>query len=321
MAAPLSSDRASFDPREIPQDVSETRWQAPDGHSIRLIEWPQQVGQKGTLLFLPGRGDAYEKYLEACDHWARNGWHVVSTDWRGQGASGRFGKDAYTGHIADFAIWLDDLAALWQAKVAGQPGAHILLGHSMGGHLAMRAVGEGRVAPDGLILSAPMAGLLPEKVPLPILHAIAKFMSRIGDDRRPAWKWSEKPGAFPEARSMLLTHDHERYRDEQWWREARPEIVMGPGSWRWVERALASIRVLEQPGFLEKITIPVFLFGTRADRLVSFRALERAAQRLPNCETLFFGEEARHEILREVDPVRHLALERIDNFLDRITQP
>ena len=35
---------------------------------------------------------------------------------------------------------------------------------------------------------------------------------------------------------------------ELWWREQRPWLVMGPGSWGWVERAYASTRVLEAKG-------------------------------------------------------------------------
>ena len=58
--------------------------------------------------------------------------------------------------------------------------------------------------------------------------------------RRPAWDAGERPGKAAEARQHLLTHSPERYTDEQWWRAARPEIVMGPASWGWLASALAS---------------------------------------------------------------------------------
>ena len=138
-----------------------------------------------------------------------------------------------------------------------------------------------------------------------------------GDPRRPAWKWSEKPGALPAARVNLLTHDAQRYADEGWWRETRPELVMGPGSWGWIAAALASIRALGRPGALESVQTPVFIVATTVDRLVEYGAIARAARRLPRCELLTFGAEARHEILREADPVRNKALAAIDAFLDR----
>ena len=93
---------------------------------------------------------------------------------------------------------------------------------------------------------------------------------------------------------------------------------MGPGSWRWLERAYASMRGLEQPGVLERIAIPVIFVASSGDRLVSFQAIERAARRIARAELVRFGNEAAHEILREADPVRDKALRRIDDFLDRV---
>jgi lysophospholipase len=269
------------------------------------------------LLFLPGRGDAYEKYLETLDYWASCGWQVTAADWRGQGGSGRLGVDSVTGHIDDFGTWVGDLGHLWRQWRAATPGPHVVVGHSMGGHLVLRALAQGEIDPDAAVLSAPMLGFAGPKLPECLLYAAARMMAAIGDRRRPAWKWSEKPGQVPESRAGLLTHDPRRYADELWWRERRPELAMGPGSWGWVERAYASMRILARRGMLERVTIPVLLFGTTDDRLVSFTAIERAAGRLPKGELLRFGPEARHEILREVDPVRNRALAEIDRFLDR----
>jgi len=293
-------------------------WHAADGQALRRIDWPAPDSAcRGSLLFLPGRGDAYEKYLETLAHWHAQGWRVTALDWRGQAGSGRLGNDAYTGHVSDFSIWTSDLAAFWADWKREGAGPCVLAGHSMGGHLVLRAVVEGLVDPAALVLSAPMLGLAGQVLPADFLHGVARLMARLGDPRRPAWKWSEKPGALPADRIRLLTHDEARYADEVWWREARPEIVMGPGSWGWVERAYASMRELERPGVLEAVTIPVFIAATTADGLVSYRAIERAARRLPDCELMRFGRQARHELLREVDAVREPLLAAIAAFLDR----
>ena len=308
------------DRRRIPADAAEARWALPDGHELRRIDLPargRSGSPRGSLLFLPGRGDAYEKYLETLEHWAGQGWRVTAADWRGQAGSGRLGSDAVTGHVDDFAIWVDDLAALWAAWRAETSGPHVLAGHSMGGHLVLRALAEGRVDPAAAVLSVPMLDFAGPPLPAWLLHTAARVMARIGDRRRPAWKWSEKPGQVPLGRDALLTHDAERYADELWWREHRPELVMGPGSWGWTERAYASMRGLMRPGVLERIDTPVLLIGADRDRLVSFPAIERAARRLPRGELLRFGAEAYHEIMREDDAVRDRALAGIDEFLDR----
>jgi lysophospholipase len=271
------------------------------------------------LLFMPGRGDAYEKYLESLEHWRSRGWQVSAADWRGQAGSGRLGFDEVTGHVDDFALWIGDLATLWREWTAENPGPHALVGHSMGGHLVLRAIVEAVLhpAPAALVLSAPMLDVLPEKLPALAKSAVARLMTIWGDPRRPAWKWSERPGEVPASRQALLTHDEPRYADELWWRERRPELVMGPGSWGWVAGAMRSIRALDRPGTLERVQVPVFLFATTADALVGTRAIRRASARLPDVETLWFGAEARHEILREVDAVRDRALAAIDQFLAR----
>lgn len=289
---------------------------------MRRIDWPgaDRAGAeaaRGSILFFPGRGDHYEKYLESLEEWHRAGWRVTASDWRGQAGSGRLGKDPLTGHIEDFAIWVDDLAHIWGEWAKQVQGPHILIAHSMGGHLALRALVEDRIAPDAVVLSAPMLGFQTPQLPLAILHGVAAFMTKLGDPTRPAWKWSEKPGEFPEARESLLTHDSERYRDEQFWRDARPSLVMGPASWRWVERGYASLRILEEPGAMEKVTVPILILSTKVDKLVSHAANVRAAGRLPKAQLLEFGPEAHHEILREVDAVRDRAMDAITQFLDR----
>lgn len=309
----------TFDRRAIPREAAETVWTARDGHRIRRIDWvPPDGACRGSILFFPGRGDAYEKYLETLAHWHRRGWRVTAADWRGQAGSGRLGLDSMTGHCDDFSLWVDDLAAFWSSWKQETPGPHVLIGHSMGGHLVLRAMAERRVDPDAVVLSAPMLGFAGKFLPVRLLHGVTRLMTAVGDPRRAAWRWSEKPGGVPEGRPLLLTHDAQRYADEMWWRETRPELAMGPASWGWLERAYASMRGLGKPGVLEAVTTPVFIVGTAADRLVDFGAIERAARRLPNARLLRFGKEARHEILREADAVRDKTLAQIDGFLDEV---
>jgi lysophospholipase len=312
-----AGSRKDFDGRSIPANALESQWKAPHGHAVRRIDWPAAAAPRGSILYFPGRGDFYEKYLETLDYWNRRGWRVTAADWHGQAGSGRLGTDAVTGHVGDFSAWIDDLAAFWQEWKAATPGPHVLAAHSMGGHLVLRALVERRVDPDAVVLSAPMLGFHTFGLPLGVLHAVARLMCAVGDRRRPAWKWSEKPGQVPEGRDKLLTHDARRYEDEMVWRAQRPELVMGPGSWGWVERAYASARAMFARGRIESVQTPVFIVGTSDDKLVSPAAIREAAKRLPNSELMMLGEEARHEVLREVDAVRDPILHAIDDFLDR----
>lgn len=319
----ISGTRKVIDRRVIPDAAHESTWAAGDGHPLRRIDWPGVAGddletvRRGSLLFLPGRGDFYEKYLESLDYWHDEGWRVTALDWRGQAGSGRLTADPLTGHIGDFSIWMDDLAGFWAEWVKATPAPHVIVGHSMGGHLVLRSVAEKRINPVAVVLSAPMLGFLTPG-PNRLLHRVAKAMCRFGAPERVAWKSSEKPGSTNDARNTLLTHDEARYDDEAHWKTVRQYLGMGPGSWRWVERAYASMLVLDEPGRLEAVDLPVLLLAARHDGLVSWKAIEKAARRLPRAQLVSWGREARHELLREVDPVRDKVLQAIDDFLDRM---
>jgi lysophospholipase len=313
----MPSPKMTMNRRAIPVNATEAIWHAADGWPIRRIDWQGAVPSRGSMLFLPGRGDHYEKYLETLAYFAGQGWNVTSIDWRGQGASGRLLTDPQVGHIDDFSTWIADLRLFWSQWKASTSGPHVVLAHSMGGHLAVRALVEKAIDPDAVALSAPMLGIQTGGLPLAWNHAFATLMCKIGRGDVAAWKISEKPLSPMNMRAKILTHDTDRYEDELAWWEIRPEVKLGPPSWHWVERAISSIRMLDQPGRLENVATPVLLMATTADQLVSTPRIIKDSKRLPHAETLIFGKEAAHELLRETDSVRDQCLDRIDAFMDK----
>jgi lysophospholipase len=301
--------------RALSTDATVTTRPAADGWPIRVFDRPA-IGARGSILWLGGRGDIIEKYLECFAQWHAEGWQVTSFDWRGQGGSGRILPDRSVGHAADFAPWLADLEAFWGDWKATTPGPHVLMGHSMGGHLVLRALAERRVAPDAVVLSAPMLGFEPSPVPLALAGFVASMLGRIVPTRK-AWPENERPAPREASRQAFLTHDPERYADELWWKARIPELALGPPSWAWVAAAYRSVGWLDTPGRIESIDVPMLLIGTEGDQLVSPKAIHRTAARVKRSELLMFDASAAHEVLREVDKVRDAALARIGDFLDR----
>ena len=297
--------------RALPAKARVSRWRAADGWELRRFDW--SGSGRGSILFQVGRGDLFEKYLEAFAHWRALGWSVTSFDWRGQGGSGRLGRDARVGHCDDFGALVRDLErfhAEWRAETAGP---HVLMGHSMGGHLVLRAMLDGRVRPDAAVLSAPMLGLN-SPVGARAGEWAVRLMTRVGDPARAAWKGGEKPG--PVNRQALLTHDDTRYSDELWWHAADPEHRLGPPSWAWLHTSFASTRVQQADARLATLDVPVLMLVPLADALVDPRAALRLAKVLPDARVVTWGTEARHEVLREADPVRAAAIAAVDAFLD-----
>lgn len=300
--------------RAIPAAATITRWHAPDGWSHRRFDWaaPANVRPRGSLLFQTGRGDMFEKYLEAFAHWHVRGWNITAFDWRGQGGSGRCTPTGDCGDIDRFETYLDDLAAFWAQWTGGGP--RVLIGHSMGGHLALRGVVERRVDPAACVLVAPMLGLRSPIGPR-FGERMARVLSAMGSPLRPAWKGNERPHTV-RPREALLTHDPARYSDELWWQGTDAALRTGPPSWRWVIDAFRSTRELRADPALDQVSVPIQMLVADADALVDPRAAVEVAGRLRDVELLRFGTESAHEILREADPVRARAIAAIDAFLD-----
>lgn len=305
---------SNFDRRAIPAGAAFTRWAAPDGWSLRRFDWRSEGAPRGSILFQGGRGDMPEKYLESFAHWHAAGWAVTSLDWRGQGGSGRLSPLPHCGHIESFDQYVDDLAAFGRGWRASVPGPHVVMGHSMGGHLVLRALVEGRIPCDAAVLVAPMLGL---KAPISAAFGerVARILAAFGRPDRPAWKGNEKPHTT-ETRQSLLTHDTARYEDELFWQASDPALMTGPPSWRWLTQAFASTRELCADPRLGQVRTPLLALVADADGLVDPKAAIATVARLPDARTVRFGSESAHEILREIDPIRDRALAEIDAFLD-----
>jgi lysophospholipase len=307
----------SFNRRAFPADATVSMTPARDGWPLRTYRQPARGERRGSILWLGGRGDIFEKYVEAFDEWAAEGWSLTSFDWRGQGGSGRLGSDPKVGHVDDFAPWIDDLAAFYDDWSATEPGPHIVMGHSMGGHLVLRALSEKRIAPDRAVLSAPMLGFDTAPLPFGLATFVAKTMARLTSDHKPAWKGNERPAPRNASRQAFLTHDPDRYADELWWKDANPALDLGPPSWSWLGAAYRSITALRRPGAVEHIRTPILIVATDGDKLVSPSAIRAFAARLPNAELVMLGKEVAHEVLRERDAPRRRLMDAIAAFLGK----
>lgn len=299
--------------RAHPQGAVFSAWTAPDGMTLRRMDWPVAGARepRGNLLFAGGRGDFVEKYLEAFAYWHEAGWDLTAFDWRGQGRSqGEGGRKA----MASFDLLVEDLAALIEDWRAARPGPHVVIGHSMGGHLLLRTLVERRPALDAAVLVAPMLEVNSAPIPIWIAPTIAGIMCRLGFGARPMWK---NPPSFLEPggrRNRNLTGSRGRYEDELWWWGEEPALNLGPPTWAWMRAAFRSAASAFTKERLAGIALPILIVAAERDRLVSAAAIRRVAAALPSAE-LEMMPDAAHEILRDADPVRLRALARIDTFL------
>jgi lysophospholipase len=303
----------AIDRRAHPQGAAFSTWSGHGGWALRRMDWPQPEGTspRGSLIFANGRGDFVEKYLEALGYGHGRGWNVTSFDWRGQGGSR---GDIIGGHLESFDPLVEDLDALVEEWISNAPGPHVMVGHSMGGHVLLRLLAERPPAIHAAVLVAPMIAINAAPVPAWIGRRVARALAGLGWRERPAWKHNERPAPPGLSRQSYLTSCPDRYSDEMWWKEQQPGFALGPPSWGWLNAAYRSMESVT-PERMREIRTPILLVATPRDRLVSPTAIRRAARLLPDVELAMF-ERAAHELLRESDPIRLEVMAGIDSFLD-----
>lgn len=291
--------------------------QAIDGPSgrLRVGLLRSRTELLGTLVLLPGRGEFMEKYEATLAEIAGWGLAVATLDWRGQGGSHRLLGHARKGHVADFTHFLDDLDALlsW-LRAVGAPPARLAIGHSMGGHILLRALAERATGIERAALVAPMLDIDLGAVPWPIARVLARSVCALGL----GGKWA--PGQKPTDPDTLRFAGNRITTDEasfERWRAllaAHPDLRLGGVTYGWLDAALRSIARIRRPGYLKAIDAPVLIAMAGEERIVRNEAIRAAARRLPHCELVAF-EAARHDLFQEAAPIRAALLAAIRRTL------
>ncbi len=161
-----------------------------DGRRLHLQHWPARGPVRGTVQIVHGLGEHIGRYEALAVALNDAGWNVAGHDQRGHGRS-----EGERGSVPPGPGLLMDLAAVMD-HVRG-PGAHVLLGHSMGGLVAARFIAEGlQPQPQrwvrevqGLVLSSPalQADLGPlDRLMLATLGPLAPNL-RVSNGLRPKW--------------------------------------------------------------------------------------------------------------------------------------
>lgn len=120
-----------------------------DGRQIFLRDW-SRARARGAVLIVHGLGEHSGRYARLAQWCNQRGYAVRSYDQRGHGHTP--GQRGALRHADDL---LEDLATVYNDYANGLPRPPLLLGHSMGGLVALRTVLDGRIAPPALVLSSP----------------------------------------------------------------------------------------------------------------------------------------------------------------------
>jgi alpha-beta hydrolase superfamily lysophospholipase len=251
--------------------------------------------ERGRLVIAHGLGEHSGRYAHVIEKMVRMGISVWALDHRGHGRSG--GK---RGHIESFNQYLLDLKQMIgiAKNKAPEKMKCLLLGHSMGGLMALAFAEEPAGLIDGVVASSP--GLAPAiKVPV-----IKGFMGKLMSGVWPGLTFDN------ELDSSHLSHDRSVVQAY----DSDP-LVHRRVSARWfTEYMTTGDRTLHHGS---KITIPILMQVAGDDRLVDAKASKTFFETLTaDDKTLHVYDGLYHEIYNERDEGRQRVLSDLEHWLN-----
>lgn len=277
---------------------------------------------RAVCVLLNGQTEFIEKYFEVIDDLTRRGFSVATMDWRGQGGSDRLLANPRKAHIADFALYDDDLDALMEQVVNPMQAEGelkiIALAHSMGGHILLRRLHDRKEEFAAVALCAPMIGIQPRGMSWWMVASVARILNHRAPSQAFVWGMAKRDHLTLPFAAQIVTSDPVRYQRTHELLAAHPDLRLNGPTWGWLAAALKSILALHAPGYAEAIATPALIFAAGKDRICNSDALRAFAARMPQATCLTIAG-AEHEILMERDVFRDQLWTACDSFMKEKT--
>ena len=269
--------------------------------------------RRGTVLLLQGRNECIEKYFETARDLGAAGFTTVAFDWRGQGGSDRLLRDPQKGYVRSFRDYERDLLAIYEGLALPDARAPFtIVGHSMGGLIAMLAAPQlaGRV--ERIVALAPLVRLIGQPLGQRTLKWAMGLARLVGLGRLYA-AGGPRTDEIPDFLTNVLTTDPVRHERNGEMFLAHPHLGIGGPTVRWVHEACRAMDRLGTDRALRALRVPTLVIAAGDDGVVSTLAQERVVRRM-RCANMLTVDGARHELLQERDRYRGQAIAAIVAF-------
>jgi lysophospholipase len=290
-----------------------------EGNRLRCQVFDAASGTtgRGVCVLLHGQTEFIEKYVEVIGELQSRGFTVATLDWPGQGGSYRLLPDALKAHIANFSAYDTALWAFMDQVVNPLGDAQpIILAHSMGGHIALRAMHDRPNAFKCAVLSAPMLRALTRGYPRWLANFMCNVQNWIGKGSDWIWGMDQRDPHIVNFDTQLVTTDRARFQRTQDFLKIHPDLRLAGPTWGWLKQATHSMATMMTPSYAKAITTPVLICAPGQDRIVDVTAEHEFVKWLPNGQ-LHDMPDSEHEILMESDPVRADFWSAFDGFVGK----
>lgn len=290
-----------------------------DGATLRYGHLSKREDAAGTVVIGPGFTEFAEKYFEVTRDLDAVGYHVWTLDWRGQGGSDRWLDDPLKPYNMGFDREARDLAQFVSKTVTTKTAAKpALIAHSMGAHIALRALHDHGELFSCAALSAPMLRFDTKPWPRPVAKLVVALavMLGCGGCAAPAdteWRWK-----LPPIEEDPRSHDPARRGVHLEYYETKPELKLAGPTFGWIAQAFKSTEMMMQPDYLREIKTPILVGTAGADSIVQVEPQAELAATAPDATQRVF-DGARHELWMELDDYRAPWLRAVLDFLKEHT--
>ena len=255
----------------------------------------QAAPERARIVITHGLGEHSGRYGNVVRSLLPKGITIWALDHRGHGQS-----EGPRGHILSFGEYIDELYTLVQMSREGLPEGMkcFLMGHSMGGLIALNFALRYPDMIDGVIVSSPSLGLK-AKVPL-IKGALGMIMSSI---------W---PGLAlgNELDASKISHDEEVVRAY-----LNDPLVHDRISARWFTEFLSTIKAVSS--LASKMEVSILMQVAGDDYLVDANASKAFFEKLIlKDKALYIYDGLYHEIYNEREEQRSRVLTDLENWLE-----
>lgn len=266
---------------------------------------------RAAVLILTGYGESAEKWFETISDLNDQDFTVWVLERQGQGGSERETPWRDLGHVDSFDPDVEAVRALIKGVIRPAGDAPlVVIGHSEGGLVALRAAQQG--APmDGLVLSSPAFDLV---APPRSRADFARFTPamrtlRLGWIRPFGERGWRRDG--PDGAQAGLTHDPMRGKVQAAWMLANPDLRMGGPSLGWYAAFFDASDAAARD--VRKVATPTLMLDAGEDEVASAAAQRRFCAAMTDCEETRYPR-AGHDLHMESDAVRRSWLAAIVDF-------
>jgi lysophospholipase len=267
---------------------------------------------KGMIVVVNGSTESWLKYGEFFYDLYQRGYSICSYDHRGQGLSPRLvPANHQIVQIDDFSLYAADLNCFVEQEILpGGYGKLYLLGHSMGGAVALDYLERYPSPFRSVVLSSPMLRINTSPYPELVARSVVALFCAIGLGDHYAIGMHDWNPREPFTNNKL-TSSRSRWDAIQHIWSDHPEAVAGGPSNDWVKQSINHTSLIR--GRLPEIKSSVLILQAGKDQWVMNPDQEMAQAKIPGARLARFPG-AQHEILMERDTIRDQAIEQMDVF-------